>query len=70
MARASDRIPDFRHVPLLRLRGLRFTARSLDALSPIQLMRIDVCWSVAGVLSQTERSLIGVNALWLGDYRF
>jgi protease-4 len=26
--------------------------------------------SVAGVLSQTERSLTGANALWLGDYRF
>jgi protease-4 len=26
--------------------------------------------SVAGVLSQTERSLTGVSALWLGDYRF
>ncbi len=26
--------------------------------------------SVAGVLSQAERSLTGVNALWLGDYRF
>jgi protease IV len=26
--------------------------------------------SVAGVLSQGERSLTGVNALWLGDYRF
>jgi protease-4 len=26
--------------------------------------------SVAGVLVQAERSLTGVNALWLGDYRF
>jgi protease-4 len=26
--------------------------------------------SVAGVLAQTERSLTGANALWLGDYRF
>jgi protease-4 len=26
--------------------------------------------SVAGVLSQAERSLTGVNALWLGSYRF
>jgi protease IV len=26
--------------------------------------------SVAGVLSQAERSLTGVSALWLGDYRF
>jgi protease-4 len=26
--------------------------------------------SVSGVLSQTERSLTGANALWLGDYRF
>ena len=26
--------------------------------------------SVAGMLSQTERSLTGVSALWLGDYRF
>jgi protease-4 len=26
--------------------------------------------SVAGVLSQAERSLTGVNALWMGDYRF
>ena len=26
--------------------------------------------SVAGVLTQTERSLTGVNALWLGDFRF
>jgi protease-4 len=26
--------------------------------------------SVAGVLMQAERSLTGVNALWLGDYRF
>jgi protease-4 len=26
--------------------------------------------SVAGVLSQAERSLTGVNALWLGEYRF
>jgi protease-4 len=26
--------------------------------------------SVTGVLSQAERSLSGVNALWLGDYRF
>jgi len=26
--------------------------------------------SVAGVLSQTDRSLTGVSALWLGDYRF
>lgn len=26
--------------------------------------------SVAGVLGQAERSLTGVNALWLGDYRF
>jgi protease IV len=26
--------------------------------------------SIAGVLDQTERSLTGINALWLGDYRF
>lgn len=26
--------------------------------------------SVAGVLSQAERSVTGVSALWLGDYRF
>jgi len=26
--------------------------------------------SVSGVLSQAERSLTGVNALWVGDYRF
>jgi protease-4 len=26
--------------------------------------------SVAGVLSQAERSLTGVSALWLGEYRF
>ena len=26
--------------------------------------------SVTGMLSQTERSLTGVSALWLGDYRF
>ncbi|HKP43536.1 signal peptide peptidase SppA [Mycobacterium sp.] len=26
--------------------------------------------SVAGVISQAERSLTGVNALWLGEYRF
>ncbi|MDT5302877.1 MAG: protease [Mycobacterium sp.] len=26
--------------------------------------------SIAGVLVQAERSLTGVNALWLGDYRF
>ena len=26
--------------------------------------------SVAGALGQTERSMTGVNALWLGDYRF
>jgi protease-4 len=26
--------------------------------------------SVAGVLAQTQRSLTGANALWLGDYRF
>jgi protease IV len=26
--------------------------------------------SVAGVLAETERSLTGANALWLGDYRF
>ncbi len=26
--------------------------------------------SVAGVLSQAERSLTGISALWLGDYRF
>jgi protease-4 len=26
--------------------------------------------SVAGVLAQAERSLTGVNALWLGEYRF
>jgi protease-4 len=26
--------------------------------------------SIAGVLAQTERSLTGINALWLGDYRF
>jgi protease IV len=26
--------------------------------------------SVAGVISQAERSLTGANALWLGDYRF
>jgi protease-4 len=26
--------------------------------------------SVAGVISQAERSLTGVSALWLGDYRF
>jgi protease-4 len=26
--------------------------------------------SVAGVLGQAERSLTGVSALWLGDYRF
>lgn len=26
--------------------------------------------SVAGVISQTDRSLTGVSALWLGDYRF
>jgi protease-4 len=26
--------------------------------------------SLAGVISQAERSLTGVSALWLGDYRF
>jgi len=26
--------------------------------------------SVAGVVAQTERSMTGANALWLGDYRF
>ena len=26
--------------------------------------------SVTGILSQAERSLTGVTALWLGDYRF
>jgi protease IV len=26
--------------------------------------------SVAGVLSQAERSVSGVSALWLGDHRF
>jgi protease-4 len=26
--------------------------------------------SIAGVLVQAERSLTGVNALWLGEYRF
>jgi protease-4 len=26
--------------------------------------------SVTGVLSQADRSLAGVSALWLGDYRF
>jgi len=26
--------------------------------------------SVAGVLSQADRSLTGVSALWLGEYRF
>ena len=26
--------------------------------------------SVVGALSQAERSLTGVSALWLGDYRF
>jgi protease-4 len=26
--------------------------------------------SVAGLLGQVERSLTGVNAVWLGDYRF
>lgn len=26
--------------------------------------------SVAGVVTQTERSMTGANALWLGDYRF
>jgi hypothetical protein len=25
---------------------------------------------VTGVLSQAERSLTGVSALWLGEYRF
>jgi protease-4 len=26
--------------------------------------------SVAGVLSQAERSITGTSALWLGEYRF
>jgi protease IV len=26
--------------------------------------------SVTGVLTQAERSLTGVSALWLGEYRF
>jgi protease-4 len=26
--------------------------------------------SVAGVLSQADRSMSGISALWMGDYRF
>jgi hypothetical protein len=38
----------------LRLRGIRFRPRAPDALSAAELTRLDVCWSVAGVLATVD----------------
>ncbi len=39
---------------MIRLRGWKFRERSVEEVSPAELRRIDLCWSVAGVLSVVD----------------
>ncbi len=42
------------HRAILRLRGLSFRERQAGQISPMQLARIDLCWSAVAGLSMTE----------------